>query len=390
MLKFVRWVLCSLSTLAWASHGGAQSTPDGLTSVAAGYSDWQSSVGTSGERMHLETALEPLVAMSEAVVARTVVGFCARRPAGLVECEKERGSDSSEVNPPTLSTRETAPNGDPCTRGVIRYTAPGCRFRERLRSGGEGPEMIVVSAGSFLMGCAPEREPCSHWQQRSREVTIPHAFAVSVYEVTFEDFDRFAYPEVVDDEGWGRGRRPVINVSWEAAKDYVEWLSRETYKTYRLLSEAEWEYAARGGSAMVYSWGNQIGRGRANCRNEGHLEPTGCGDQWDTTAPVGSFDANALGLFDMHGNVFEWVEDCFGDLKGELTDGSPLVFPSCTLRVFRSGSWDSDPRDLSASYRSYEVPIDGGRRLGFRVARTVDVIRARPVSTAEGSRRLDH
>ncbi len=113
-------------------------------------------------------------------------------------------------------------------------------------------------------------------------MTIPRAFAVSKYEVTFEDYDRFTYPNEVDDRRLGRGRRPVIGVPWNDAKDYVEWLSSETGAQYRLLTESEWEYAARAGSTTKFSWGNDIGTNRANCGF--------CGSQWDLeqTAPVGS------------------------------------------------------------------------------------------------------
>ena len=134
-------------------------------------------------------------------------------------------------------------------------------------------------------------------------------FAVSKYEVTFEDYDRFTYPNRVDDEGWSRGRRPVINVSWNDAQEYVSWLSRQTGQSYRLLSEAEWEYVVRAGSSTAYSWGNDIGPNRANCRDWEGLGT--CGDRWEYTAPVGSFQANAFGVHDMHGNVFDWVAQAF-------------------------------------------------------------------------------
>ena len=129
--------------------------------------------------------------------------------------------------------------------------------------------------------------------------TIGQPFALSVHEVTFEDYDRFTYPNKVDEEGWGRGSRPALNVSWDDAQEYVAWLSVQTGAEYRLPSEAEWEYAARAGTTTKHSWGNEIGMNRANCND--------CGSQWDgsQTAPVGSFRANGFGLYDMHGNVHE-------------------------------------------------------------------------------------
>ena len=160
------------------------------------------------------------------------------------------------------------------------------------------PELVVIPAGTYRMGCVSGRD-CESDELPVREVRVP-SFGLSKYEVTFEEFDCFTdatgRPRV-DDEGWGRGRRPVINVSWEDAAEYADWLSAETGERYRLPSESEWEYAARAGASTLYSWGNDPGRNRANC--------SGCGSGWDDeeTAPVGSFDANGWGLHDMHGNV---------------------------------------------------------------------------------------
>ena len=219
-------------------------------------------------------------------------------------------------------------------------TAPaGTVIRDFLGSGGRGPEMVVIPAGRFRMGCLSNDDACYGDEMPVHDVTIPVPFALSAHEVTFEDYDRFTHPNEADDAGWGRGARPVINVSWDEAKDYVEWLSSETGATYRLPSEAEWEYAARAGSATKYSWGNEIGANRANCDND-H-----CGDQWKHTAPVGSFPPNGFGLYDMHGNVWEWVEDCWnGSYAGAPSDGVAWVSGDCAERVLRGGSWVSDPR----------------------------------------------
>ena len=187
--------------------------------------------------------------------------------------------------------------------------------------------------------------------------------------MTFEEYDRFTDAtgrKRAHDDGWGRGRRPVIMVSGEDAVAYTEWLSDQTGETYRLPSEAEWEYAARAGSGTAYSWGDEIGRNRANC--------DGCGSQWDDekTAPVGSFSANRWGLHDVHGNVWEWVQDCWnGSYQGAPTDGSAWTSGDCEDRVFRGGSLSDRPEILRAANR---VRITTGARyhdLGFRVARTL-------------------
>ena len=150
----------------------------------------------------------------------------------------------------------------------------------------------------------------------------------------------------------GRGRRPVVGVSWEDAKGYVRWIREETGKEYRLLSEAEWEYVARAGTRTEYWWGDGIGRGRANC--------DGCGSRWDAkeTAPVGSFGANAYGLHDVHGNVWEWVEDCLHvNYEGAPVDGSAWVSGGdCEQRVLRGGSWSNEPRYLRSAFRFRNSP----------------------------------
>src|SRR5262249_16038271 len=145
-----------------------------------------------------------------------------------------------------------------------------------------------------------------------------------------------------NDEGWGRGTRPVINVSWFDATAYVKWLSAKTGQQYRLLTEAEWEYAARAGTSTAYFWGNQIGRNQANCE--------GCGSRWDNKqiAPVGSFPANAFGLHDMHGNVWQWVEDRYDDNYNDApADGRTWTSAenciSENTRVLRGGSWGYHP-----------------------------------------------
>ena len=153
------------------------------------------------------------------------------------------------------------------------------------------PEMVEIPGGSFRMGCVSGKD-CVDWEHPVHEVRV-EAFELSKYEVTFEEYDRFTEATGrtrAVDEGWGRGRRPVINVSWADAVAYTKWLSAEAGRRYRLPSEAEWEYAARAGTVTAYSWGNGIGRNRANCR--------GCSSRWDDrqTAPVGSFGPNGWGL----------------------------------------------------------------------------------------------
>ena len=200
-------------------------------------------------------------------------------------------------------------------------------------------------------------------------VTIGYPFAVGVYEVTFGEWDACVSGGGCggyrpSDKGWGRGWHPVVNVSWEDARAYVEWLSGKTGEEYRLLSESEWEYVARSGTRTKYWWGDDIGPNRANCYD--------CGDSYDYTAPVGSFSANPFGLYDVHGNVWEWVEDCWNDsYRGAPSDGSAWESGNCGRRVVRGGSWDGAPWNLRSANRVWYSTGDRIDDVGFRIARTL-------------------
>ena len=158
----------------------------------------------------------------------------------------------------------------------------------------------------------------------------------------------------------------MINVNWDDAQAYVKWLSRMTGKKYRLLSEAEWEYAARAGTTTAYYWGDEIGKNNANCHR--------CGSQWDNlkTSPVGSFKPNLFGLYDMAGNVWQWVHDCdHADYKGAPTDGLAWTTGDCGRRIVRGGSWGYFPVDPRSAYRYGDNADDRNYTTGFRVARTL-------------------
>jgi formylglycine-generating enzyme required for sulfatase activity len=231
------------------------------------------------------------------------------------------------------------------------------------------PEMLVIKAGEFTMGSPKDEKGRREDEGPQRKVVFPDRFAVAKFELTFDEWDEcVAYGDCethIKASGWGRGRQPAINVSWDDAKTYVAWLSRITGKRYRLLSEAEWEYAARAETQTAYPWGNEIGKGNANC--------DGCGSQWDDKqpAPVGSFPANAFGLYDMNGNVFQWVEDCVHETyDGAPTDGSAWTTGDCDPRVMRGGSYGSNPEDLRSANRSL-TGNDRYNNVGFRVGRTL-------------------
>jgi formylglycine-generating enzyme required for sulfatase activity len=254
------------------------------------------------------------------------------------------------------------------TADAERALKPGNSFRECAK---DCPEMVVVPAGEFMMGSRPDDS--DHYENEGplHRVTIARPLAVSKFEVTFEQWDAcvaFGTCAHVPDSNMGRGTQPVINLNWYHAQQYVTWFSKMTGRSYRLLSEAEWEYAARAGTTTAYSWGDELGKNNANCN--------GCGSEWDgrRTAPVGSFAANQFGLYDMHGNVWEWVEDCLHtNYEGAPDEGSAWTAQGdCNNRVIRGGSWIGYPVGLRSAVRFWFSADDHGTDLGFRVARTLN------------------
>lgn len=251
----------------------------------------------------------------------------------------------------------------------------GSRFRDCV----ECPEMVVVPSGSFTMG-SPNRETRrSDDEGPSHRVHIGYPLAAGVYEVTFSEWRACVNAGrcggyVPDDEGWGRGNRPVLNVSWDDAQSYVRWLSGRTEHNYGLLSESEWEYVARAGTTTPFHFGSTISTDQANYN--GNFNPiysnyTGeRGLYRGKTLPVGSFRANAWGIHDMHGNVLEWVVDCWNySYVGAPTDGSARESGNCGNRVLRGGSWYSSPWYLRSAFRYRKPSGDRNADNGFRVAR---------------------
>lgn len=238
------------------------------------------------------------------------------------------------------------------------------------------PELAVIPSGSFSMG-TPTDLMYEYPGEYPHQVTIGRQLAVGKYEVTFDEFDACVCERGCEqnpsDEGWGRERRPVINVSWNDAQQYVQWLSRKTGKRYRLLSEAEWEYAARAGSSDWFSWGNRtIFPTQANYNATRTLFGTLVNEVANNqTLPVGSYKPNRFGIYDMHGNVGEWTEDCYnGHYNGAPVDGSAWTDGDCRRRGIRGGSWFHWPIALRSAKRSDSSAGHRDNRTGFRVART--------------------
>jgi formylglycine-generating enzyme required for sulfatase activity len=247
---------------------------------------------------------------------------------------------------------------------------------QSFRDCAECPELVVIPAGSFEMGSPSFEDGRSGNEGPQRTVRVSGALAVGKFEVTFSQWDACVSSggcsNRPDDRGWGRDARPVINVSWDEAQQYVRWLSGRTGKRYRLLTEAEWEYAARGRSVTPFSFGATISPDQANYDGNYTYGGGRRGVYRQQTVPVGSFPANNFALHDMHGNVWEWVEDCYGDsYAGAPSDASvPVTGGTCSARVRRGGSWGSTPLDLRSAYRYRGSPGLRVDSIGFRVART--------------------
>jgi len=250
-------------------------------------------------------------------------------------------------------------------------------FRDRLRDGALGPSMIVIPAGKFLMGSSRD-EPNHHPDESPlHPVEIPNNLALGVTTVTFEDYDRFAMDtgrRFSGDHGWGRGKRPVIFVNWMDAMAYAAWLSRQTGERYRLPSEAEWEYAARAGTTTPFSTGHCIGTDQANY--DGTVDYADCGANTgvyrEKTLPVGSLPPNPWGLQEMHGNVFEWIADCWHpNYHGAPSDGGVWGTPygEESLHMVRGGSWFNVPGYLRSAFRFWFQADVANNNLGFRLAK---------------------
>jgi formylglycine-generating enzyme required for sulfatase activity len=266
------------------------------------------------------------------------------------------------------------------TRGVYPLTADKERAlnpKDAFKECDACPEMVVVPAGRFTMG-SPEAEE-SHLDPEDPQhlVTFAQPFAAGAFAVTFDEWDACVADGGCDgyrpsDQGWGRGRRPVINVSWHDAQTYVEWLSRKTGKTYRLLSEAEREYAARAGTDTPFWWGGSISTEQANYDGNLVYGRGAKGEYRQRTVPVDSFQPNPWGLYQVHGNVLEWTEDCSNDsYNGAPSDGSAWISGDCSRRALRGGAWYYSPDFTRSAFRVRLYSVNRTSTQGFRVGRTL-------------------
>jgi formylglycine-generating enzyme required for sulfatase activity len=296
--------------------------------------------------------------------------------ASRAHSESARPSESSSPMPFRLDLN--ARRARPLSLAEEQAVRPSDLFKECEVC----PEMVVVPAGEFTMGAPESEESSEHNERPQHKVTFAKPFAVSRFAVTFDEWDACVADGgckgyTPSDRGWGRGRRPVINLWWEDAKAYVTWLSVKTGKSYRLLSEAEREYVTRAGTSTPFWWGSSISSRQANYDGELtylHAEEEK-GEFRRQTVPVDAFRPNPWGLYQVHGNVFEWVEDCWQkNYDSAPADGSASKVADCSDHVMRGGSWNFPPWQLRAAHRGRVAAAafaSGGLvGVGLRAART--------------------
>jgi len=275
------------------------------------------------------------------------------------------------------------PARDAATEPPVAFPRAGTEFKDCPKC----PAMVVVPAGSFVMGYPPGDSGRFHQEGPVRTVTFAKPLAIGKFEVTFDEWDACTAEKQcpkVDDKGRGRGRRPAMYVSWDQAAGYTRWLSKKTGRNYHLLTEAEWEYSARAGAESRYRfWGIAPDRvctianvydKTARRQDDTGYENLPCDDRFAEAAPAGSFKPNAFGLYDMLGNVSEWTEDCLPlglQWRGAPLDGTANLKGDCSQRAYRGGSWFENEKYYMRSPDRYKFIGARDSDLGFRVARTL-------------------
>jgi len=362
-----------VSRLSQECHDAEERYQELLTSKAPGHAGH--AVAGSGSRTPTQRAggVARLLVGLVAGVFLSLVGLSLWLTLEPLSISDAHPSGETKVVSSLVASTKTAPTDPGAVQASVTEPAGGQQQPEpvevrlvkgRSSDGSAGPSMMVVGGGDFTMGrplaLSDEDDGPVHG------VRVPD-FLIGATEVTFEEYDRFARAtgrRLPNDFGWGRGKRPVVDVSWEDARAYTRWLSRRTGKRYRLPSESEWEYAAAAGKSTFFWWGLEPGQGRATCLN--------CGTRWDgrSTAPVGSFRPNPFGLYDTAGNVMEWVEDCYHpNYVDAPANGKPRDEASCSLRVVRGGAFNKPARSMYSTARQSLTPETKLNDVGFRVAR---------------------
>ena len=305
--------------------------------------------------------------------------------AKSAEEQKQKLALAERTAPVALPTAQTKPalgisplpfDVKPLSEAHEQKLKPKDHFSEC----GKCPEMVVVPAGEFTMG-SPATEPGRESSEGPQHtVKFAKPFAAGRYAVTFAEWDACVAAGGCQaynpwDNGWGRGKRPVINISWDDAEHYVAWISKITGKNYRLLSESEYEYIARAGTATPFWWGKTISPRQANYDAKFAYNGGTKGDEQRKTMPVDAFQSNPWGFYQISGNIWEWVEDCLqDDYSAAPASGAPYTAGKCAHRVLRGGSWVSNPALLRSASR-YAISTNARvSNVGFRVARSLAII----------------
>ena len=316
-------------------------------------------------------SLEPRPAWQLSTLAAAIGALLGAAVIGSI-CVWLAIAPPTPVPPPTLAA--------PTPTAIFALSAEQERAlkpKDTFKECGNCPEMIVVPAGTFTMGSPANELERFPDEGRQHTVTFARQFAVGRFALTFDEWDACVAEGGCngyrpDDQGWGRGRRPVINVSWSDAEAYVAWLAKKTGKSYRLLSEAEREYVTRAGTTTPFWWGNSISASQANYNGNFTYGNGVKGEFRMRTVPVDSFEPNPWDLYQVHGNVYDWTGDCWHDsYQGAPVDGSPWTSGDCLCCVARGGSWDVDPGVLRSADRYMSIPGYRFRNVGFRLGRTL-------------------
>ncbi len=353
----------------------ATSVPEGALAISSASLDKVHDDADSNPSLFMGGLLKemrsPTPATAEQVFLRTRNSVARASNGDRVPWISSSLTEDFYFNRPTAEATAPAAEPQPARRAEPRAaqatagsTQPAGKMPgETFRDCPECPEMVIIPAGEFDMGSndAPMEKPI-------RRVIISQPIAIGRREVTFAEWDQCVAAGACkyrpDDRGWGRGDHPVVDVSWDDAQTYLNWLSQKTGQRYRLPTEAEWEYAARGGTTSPFWWGRDSGNGLANC--------DGCGAPGGAmkSTPAGAFRPNAFGLFDTAGNAAEWVEDCWNDTyRGAPKDGSAWTTGQCALRVLRGGSFGNKAAAIRSAARfRYDRDVRYFAN-GFRAAR---------------------
>ena len=343
---------------------GNRQALEGLERVMQRYAEWGHAVLGRGEAAKARGYLDKMQGLNpEAAQVRRLRGALEEWERARAEAEEKERAERERLARERQEAEERK----------RREKTPGRRFRDCA----ECPELVVVPAGTFRMGSPSHEEGRDDDEGPVHEVRIAEPFAVGVHEVTFSEWEACVNAggcggHRPDDAGWGRGNRPVIDVSWEDAQAYVRWLSRRTGERYRLPSESEWEYVARAGTTTPFHFGSTISTEQANYDGNYTYGAGREGRYWNKAVPVGSFPAKRFGLHDVHGNVWEWVQDCWNEsYHGAPRDGSAWERGACSHRILRGGSWYELPWYLRSANRHRNSAGNRLNQLGFRIARTL-------------------